>query len=195
MHALTPREHRVVGRAAAGMSNKVGAAEVGESPSSFSRVLWSAMGKLGVKSRASLIEVSVRLRAVADPSQGEVEVMPMQVLGMEAWIVSAPSLRLPDSFTPAESQVLRLLMEGHSNAEIATTRETSQRTVANQLAALYRKCGVVTREELIAQLFAAQRNPRDPTPPRVGSPLAVPRTTPMTGAMRFSALGSMSGRR
>ena len=52
-----------------------------------------------------------------------------------------------------------------------------------------------TREELIAQLFAAQRNPRDPTPPRVGSPLAVPRTTPMTGAIRFSVLASMSGRR
>lgn len=189
--ALTPREHRVIGRAAAGMSNKVGAAEVGESPSTFSRVLRGAMDKLGVSSRASLIEVSVRLRAAANPSEEDVEFQPIVVLGMEAWIVSAPLPSLPECFTPAERQVLALVLEGHSNAEIATTRSTSQRTVANQLAALYRKRGVTTREELVAELFEVQRKPSCRAQPRGVPPMAASRMASTSTAMRFTAAASM----
>jgi DNA-binding CsgD family transcriptional regulator len=46
-----------------------------------------------------------------------------------------------------------MVAEARSNAEIAEARKTSQRTVANQLAAMYRKCGVSTREELIVALL------------------------------------------
>ncbi len=60
------------------------------------------------------------------------------------------ALRIPDSFTHAEREVLMLVLEGLSNAEIATRRGRSSRTIANQLAALLEKADVYNRAELLA---------------------------------------------
>lgn len=54
------------------------------------------------------------------------------------------------ALTPAQREVLALAVEGLSNAEIARRRRRSPRTVANQLAALFRRLGVRSRFELIA---------------------------------------------
>jgi DNA-binding CsgD family transcriptional regulator len=51
--------------------------------------------------------------------------------------------------SPAEEDVLRRMLGGQSNAEIAKQRRTSVRTVENQIAGLYRKLGVSSRRELI----------------------------------------------
>jgi DNA-binding NarL/FixJ family response regulator len=51
----------------------------------------------------------------------------------------------------AEQEVLDLVLEGRSNAEIAAARRTSQRTVANQVAAILDKLGAASRFELIAR--------------------------------------------
>ncbi|MCK6545615.1 helix-turn-helix transcriptional regulator [Myxococcota bacterium] len=48
----------------------------------------------------------------------------------------------------SERAVLALLLEGCSNREIAARRGTSVRTVANQVASIYRKVGVNSRREL-----------------------------------------------
>lgn len=61
-----------------------------------------------------------------------------------------PSPALPASLSPAERAVALALLEGHSNAEIAEARGTSVRTVANQLASLFRKLGVGSRAEAVA---------------------------------------------
>lgn len=50
--------------------------------------------------------------------------------------------------TAAEREVTALLLEGASNAEIAATRRTSERTVANQVASILRKLGVAGRSEV-----------------------------------------------
>ena len=42
------------------------------------------------------------------------------------------------------------LVSGASNREIATRRQVSERTVANQVASILRKVGVSSRFELIA---------------------------------------------
>lgn len=47
--------------------------------------------------------------------------------------------------TPSERDVARLARAGSSNAEIARLRGTSPRTVANQLARIYRKLGCGSR--------------------------------------------------
>ncbi|MCU0687227.1 MAG: helix-turn-helix transcriptional regulator [Polyangiaceae bacterium] len=62
---------------------------------------------------------------------------------------------LPDQLTDAERVVLRELLAGKSNAEIAGARGTSPRTVANQISSLYRKLGVASRAELAARFGAA----------------------------------------
>ena len=64
------------------------------------------------------------------------------------------------SFTPsrharltgAERDVALAITRGLSNAEIGAQRGVSTRTVANQVAALLRKCGVSSRVELAGAL-------------------------------------------
>jgi DNA-binding NarL/FixJ family response regulator len=57
------------------------------------------------------------------------------------------------SLTHAELGVARKLVEGLTNAQIAAVRGTSERTVANQVAAIFRKLRVGSRAEL-ARRFA-----------------------------------------
>ena len=58
---------------------------------------------------------------------------------------------IPDELTPAERQVALAALAGLSNADIARMRGSSPRTVANQLAAIFRKLGVRSRTELAAR--------------------------------------------
>jgi DNA-binding CsgD family transcriptional regulator len=51
---------------------------------------------------------------------------------------------------PAQREVLALLLQGLSNAEIARRRRRSERTVAHQVDSLFRRFGVGSRAELIA---------------------------------------------
>jgi DNA-binding NarL/FixJ family response regulator len=62
------------------------------------------------------------------------------------------SSNIPDELTPAERQVALAVLAGLSNADIARMRGSSPRTVANQLAALFRKLGVHSRAELAARV-------------------------------------------
>jgi DNA-binding NarL/FixJ family response regulator len=51
--------------------------------------------------------------------------------------------------TGAEVAVLQLIVDGKSNKEIALERRTSLRTVANQVANIFKKIGVSSRRELV----------------------------------------------
>jgi DNA-binding NarL/FixJ family response regulator len=55
-----------------------------------------------------------------------------------------------EALTEAESDVVRAIFEGHSNATIARARGAAVRTVANQVASVFRKLGVQSRAELVA---------------------------------------------
>jgi DNA-binding CsgD family transcriptional regulator len=52
--------------------------------------------------------------------------------------------------TPAEREVALAVLAGLSNADIARARGSSARTVANQVASVFRKLGVRSRAELAA---------------------------------------------
>lgn len=54
------------------------------------------------------------------------------------------------SLSPAEREVLLLLLKGLSHKEIAEVRSTSETTVRQQALALYRKSGLASRTELSA---------------------------------------------
>ena len=64
---------------------------------------------------------------------------------------AAPSTPGP-VLTPAEREVMTLLLAGKSNGEIARQRKTAVRTVANQVASLFRKLGVGSRAALAARV-------------------------------------------
>jgi len=77
------------------------------------------------------------------------------------------SFTLPDEdaidLSPAESDVARHILAGRSNSEIAKLRGCSTRTVANQVASLFRKLGIRSRLELVAlaPLLCPRRGRRD----------------------------------
>jgi DNA-binding CsgD family transcriptional regulator len=80
-----------------------------------------------------------------------------------AWIVTKAgrmdiSIARPEGFlrgrlATSEIDVIRLLVEGSSYAEIAQVRGTSIRTVANQVASGFRRIGVNGRGELLTYLY------------------------------------------
>jgi DNA-binding NarL/FixJ family response regulator len=58
---------------------------------------------------------------------------------------------LDDSLTGAERDVLRGILQGESNAAIARRRGSRPRTIANQVASIFRKLSVQSRSELVAR--------------------------------------------
>ena len=61
-----------------------------------------------------------------------------------------------EKLSEAEREVVLLVLQGHSSQQIAEARGTSARTVANQLASVFRKLGVSGRGELTAALAGAR---------------------------------------
>lgn len=70
-----------------------------------------------------------------------------------------PVLENAGRLTASELAIAELVLQGHATAEIARARGRSVRTIANQIAAIYRKLGVKSRREL----FALQRSQRAET--------------------------------
>lgn len=64
---------------------------------------------------------------------------------------------LPAELSDAESDVARRIVAGEANEAIARARGTSLRTVANQVASIFRKLGVASRSELVARLYDSAR--------------------------------------
>jgi len=64
--------------------------------------------------------------------------------------------------TASENAVVALLAAGYATGQIAAARRVSYRTVANQLASIYRKLAVNSRTELLAAARAAQALERPP---------------------------------
>ena len=67
---------------------------------------------------------------------------------------------LPEGLSKAEREVTLALLEGLSNAAIAARRGSAVRTVANQVASIFRKLGVSSRAELHAALTEAPSRER-----------------------------------
>ena len=63
----------------------------------------------------------------------------------------------PDLLTPREADVLELLQQGRSNAEIAAALHVGVETVRTHARNIYRKLGVRTRRDLASLAGAAQR--------------------------------------
>lgn len=55
-----------------------------------------------------------------------------------------------EALTAAEQAVMKAIFDGKSNDAIARDRGTSPRTIANQIASIFRKHGVCSRRELVA---------------------------------------------
>jgi DNA-binding CsgD family transcriptional regulator len=69
----------------------------------------------------------------------------------------APAWDLPDCLTLAERDVALAVLRGATNEEIAGRRSTSVRTVAHQVASIFKKLAVSSRAELAYRLAPGTR--------------------------------------
>ena len=81
----------------------------------------------------------------------------LRVGNQDLYVLSLPSMPLdyPEGATEAEREVIDCIFEGLSAREIAARRKTSKGTVDVQLGAIFKKAGVNSQSELIAQLLQA----------------------------------------
>jgi DNA-binding NarL/FixJ family response regulator len=156
---LGRRERAVLAASESGAANKLVAIEQSLACSTVSEALNAALSKIGFKGRAEFLRVmaylrsgspAVRLVGTSEPLGSGPQKTPRRRLFVPLEAVA------PDpSLTSAERQVVEHVLSGRSNAAIARARSTSSRTVANQLAAIYRKLGVSSRWELAARCSLA----------------------------------------
>lgn len=154
---LSQREHGVLAAAEGGVANKFVAIEQSLACSTVSESLQTAMAKLGFAGRAEFLKVMGCLRWTANDGENPADEGVRLVGGAQlCWLfLPVEAFRLAPCLTSAERQVVTGVLNGRTNAAIATARRTSCRTVANQLAAIYRKLGVSSRWELAARLGRA----------------------------------------
>jgi DNA-binding CsgD family transcriptional regulator len=67
--------------------------------------------------------------------------------------------------SPAEREVVLAVLDGASNTAIAQRRGTSERTVANQLASIFRKLGASSRLDLVRTVVGRARLLAEPPAP------------------------------
>ncbi len=144
---LSLREREVAEWIGLGQSDKEIAYTLGISGSAVANAAARARRKLEVASRAELAAFfapgGLRARLV------ECEIAGESLVAGALRLVGHQGLA---GLTDAEREVALLALAGHTNAEIGRRRESSARTVANQLQSVYRKLSVTTRAELAARL-------------------------------------------
>lgn len=87
----------------------------------------------------------------------------MRVGGEEIIVLSVPlpNLRYPEGTTPAEHEIIDLVLQGLTAKEIAEQRGASLRTVTTQLGAIFRKAEVNSQAELIAIMTDGLEHEKD----------------------------------
>ncbi len=147
---LTAREFQVAARAALGQPSKRIGEELSIAAATARGATERCVRKLGL---ASSVQLPLLWRTLCSPcrsfsQQGD----PATYLLFQT---SLSALALHE-LTQVERLLVRHLLLGDRTRDIAAHRAVSARTVANQMAALFRKLGVSSRGELIARVVAAE---------------------------------------
>ncbi len=152
---LSPCELTLLAARARSACIKELAASLGHSLGHVSVLVAGAMDRLKVRSEAHLV-------ALFDGQDGAPRLAPppglegavTEIGGQQRLTLTYPSPRwtLPAVLTSAEAGVVLALIEGASHREVALARGTAERTVANQVASIFRKLRVRSRLELFVML-------------------------------------------
>lgn len=150
------RDFAILQRALSGEMQKVVAYELERSGSAVSHAAASALRLLGLELSARRAPMLLILCACADACGSTTAAARISSLdgdpGARFLIsVERPDRRLPDVLSPAEGDVVRGIVDGLTNVAIAGGLKSS-RTVANQIASVFKKLGVGSRAELLCRL-------------------------------------------
>jgi len=153
---LRGAEAAALRRALAGEASKVIAADLCVSDATISRLIARSLRRLGLRSlaeAAALRPLPVTIVGVGyDPTTIDVGVVRQRSPDPVASVEGSAQL------TPAERAVLAGVLEGHSHRTIAARRHSSSRTIANQVASIFRKLGVHSRRELVMRILGPSRS-------------------------------------
>ncbi len=146
---LSPQEKEIANWAAAGLMNKEIASAAGCSVSSVEATLARVIKKLGLGSRLELVlDYKSASKSLAHHIGGLSADEPLVALE------SQPRLNFGADLTEAQQEVATMIAQSYSNAEIARRRGTTTRTVANQVRAIFERCQVQSRAELLARALS-----------------------------------------
>lgn len=154
---LPRRDVEVLERALIDGGRKSVALDLGLCPSSIAEILKRGSVFMGLSCWPSriplLLVLSVHASRAPELSRAAAAlVAENQHFQRQTISMARPDNALSARLTPAEFAVTRLLVEGKSYAEIASARQTSARTVANQLATAFQRLNVSGRAELVCLL-------------------------------------------
>lgn len=143
LRALSPREVDVAEYLVQGRSTSEMAYALGLRVGTVSRMAREVLRKLGVKGRADLAGLF-----------GGVTPMKADVPGHDGVFALTPGTHptLWSRLSPSEHDIVRRSLKGARLADIAAQRNTSVKTVKNQLSAVYARFGVRGRAELATLL-------------------------------------------
>lgn len=144
---LTARERQCAEFVGLGQSTKVIAYTLGISEAAVTGSVTAARLKLGLRSRSELA-------AFFSPSGARARLAEL-CMGSHRLLVGAYPLcdeRSIRELTPAERDIVVHLLRGSTNQDIAKRRNSSPRTIANQVQSIFRKLGVQSRVELATRI-------------------------------------------
>jgi len=154
----------VLKRVLLGEPPKAVAMELRMGLSSVAAAIQDCLLGMGIPGRLSQASVLLTMAACAahqperSPTLGRLS--RVHANGEAFWVVSVarPDLSFPVRLSHAEAAVVRELVAGRSHAQISNSRATSPRTIANQLATVFRKFGVSGRGAVVHRLIQHSMN-------------------------------------
>jgi DNA-binding NarL/FixJ family response regulator len=167
---LSRRKLDVIERVLLRGGQKPVAAELGLAPSTVAIIAGNCLRAMGFELGASRVPLPITLsihavHGLTNLREARLSQVTLDGLSYSILSTTRPEYCLESALSKAEYAVTRLLVEGQSHAEIAARRQTSVRTVANQLAAAFHKLGVSGRCELVCQLVASRPRAIEPAKP------------------------------
>lgn len=188
--SLRPRDQEILEHALLCGIRKIVAVQVGLSCSSIAVIMQSCFQFMGLSCLPSRIPGLVVAAAHArhqltTPFRSSARGSRDRSFLRQSICVPRPDLALAAWLAPAEHAVIALLIEGQSYAEIAQTRSTSIRTVANQVASGFRRLGVSGRAELLCLLARWGLDAPEPPPRRPPASLPAAARRGMSAGLRL----------
>ena len=158
--ALSDSRVRMFERVLLGDAPKVVAIEAGCSTSTVATAVGDCLCAMGLERRSSRVPVLLvlmlhALHGKVSRAAFHVEYAPGQREDRQLVSSARLELCLSRRLSASELAVVRLLVEGKNYVEIARHRGSSVRTVANQIAGVYRKLGISGRIGLLCYLAAS----------------------------------------
>jgi DNA-binding NarL/FixJ family response regulator len=189
---IVGRRREILEAVLCGEGQKNIAMDKGLAPSTVALNARLALESLGLTCKPSRVHPLLMLaaRASRDPHSTLSATLSFVQRGAEQLRVVAmarPDRRLAKGVPPAERAVVRALIEGQSYADIAVTRGTSTRTIANQITAVFRRMQVSGRSELLERLFVAEGTGRGPSTRALQQTLAPPMVNALPSRPRRTA--------